>query len=394
MKNNNYRKGVGIIIINSNKEILIFKRNDVKNSWQCPEGGIDENEIARNSALRELEEETGVSKDKVRIIARTNSFISYKFPEEAKAWKDFIGQKKKFFLMEFSGNDSDINLKTKHPEFSNFKWIQASELLGYIIDFKKPMYKQVLQEFFESLKENSGDRLAKYIARTGYCSKREAEKLIEECCVKVNGKVTTDFSTRITEQSIKINNKVINKKEKTDLWIFHKPKGVVVTRSDENDRKTIYNVLPTEFKNKLAIGRLDINTEGLLLLTNNGELSRYISLPSTAWTRKYRVRVYGKLKRDIFDRINQRGISIRGIRYQNIKIEIDKERDFNSWLIVSLKEGKNREIKNILEYTGLQVTRLIRIVFGTFQLGSLPEGQIKEIPFKTIKEVIGNKVSL
>lgn len=240
-----------------------------------------------------------------------------------------------------------------------------------------------------------GERIAKVIARCGYCSRREAEKLITDGCVKVNGKIIDTPAINITDQSIKINDKLINVKEKTRLWLFNKPKGTVVSMTTDKKIPTIFSMLPKYLPRLVSVGRLDINTEGLLLLTNNGELSNYIGSPKTAWTRHYRVRVFGKLNRERFKILEKSGLVIDGVKYKPMKIKIEKEGDrANSWLQVSITEGKNREVKKIMEELGLKVTRLIRIGFGPFHLGNLKSGMLKEVPIKTIKELLGNKVAL
>ncbi len=240
-----------------------------------------------------------------------------------------------------------------------------------------------------------GERIAKVIARCGHCSRREAEQLIADGCVKVNGKVIDSPALNITDQSIKINDKLLNTKEKTRLWLFNKPKGSVVSTTTDKKIPTIFDLLPRRMPRVIAVGRLDINTEGLLLLTNNGELSSYISSPKTAWTRHYRVRVFGKLNKERFKVLEKSGPIIDGIKYKPIKIKVEKEGESaNSWLLVSITEGKNREVKNIMGELGLKVTRLIRIGFGPFHLGNLESGMVKEVPMKTLKELVGNKVRL
>lgn len=243
--------------------------------------------------------------------------------------------------------------------------------------------------------EFEGERIAKVIARCGHCSRREAEQLIADGCVKVNGKVIDSPALNITDQSIKINDKLLNTKEKTRLWIFNKPKGSVVSATTDKKIPTVFDLLPRTMPRVIAVGRLDINTEGLLLLTNNGELSSYIGSPKTAWTRHYRVRVHGKLNKKRFEALGKSGPTINGIKYKPVKIIVEKEGEStNSWLRVSITEGKNREVKNIMGDLGLKVTRLIRTGFGPFHLGGLESGRVKEIPFKNIVAAIGDKVRL
>jgi 23S rRNA pseudouridine2605 synthase len=242
--------------------------------------------------------------------------------------------------------------------------------------------------------KKQGERVAKVIARSGYCSRREAEKLIAEGSVKVNGKIINSPALDITDQSIKINNKLLKTKQPTRLWIFNKPKGIIVSHDDPSKRLSVFNLLPKTMPRVISIGRLNINTEGLLLLTNNGELAKYISHPTTQWTRRYKARVYGKIDESRFERLAKKGIMINGIKYAPIKIQIDKQGNANSWLTISLIEGKNQAIKKVLEYFGLQVNRLIRISFGPFHLGKLEIRGLKEISMKNLKELIGKNVKL
>lgn len=244
--------------------------------------------------------------------------------------------------------------------------------------------------------EFEGERIAKVIARCGHCSRREAERLIADRCVKVNGVVIDSPALNITDQSIKINDKLLNTKEATRLWLYNKPKSSIVSlTSDKKGVPTVFELLPKNMPRVIAVGRLDINTEGLLLFTNNGELSNYISSPKTAWTRNYRVRVHGKLNKERFEDLGKHGPIINGIRYKPIKIKVEKEGESsNSWLQVSINEGKNREVKNIMANLGLNVTRLIRTGFGPFHLGKLETGMLKEVPMKNLEELIGNNVKL
>ena len=237
------------------------------------------------------------------------------------------------------------------------------------------------------MNEIKGQRVAKIIARSGFCSRREAEELIAEGRVKVNGVVIETPATIITDHSIKIDDKLLLEKKPAKVWIFHKPRGFITTNKDPKARKTIFEILPKNLPRVVTIGRLDINTEGLLLLTNDGEVARYVELPSSKWTRIYRARVFGKIDMERLKKL-QKGIVIDGVKYDGIKVEMEQERDFNSWLKISLTEGKNREIKKVLEYFGLQVSRLIRISFGPFHLGKMPIGEVKEVPKAVLSEAI------
>lgn len=232
-----------------------------------------------------------------------------------------------------------------------------------------------------------GQRVAKIIARSGVCSRREAEELIIQGRVKVNGVIIDTPAIIITDQSIKVDDKLLATKKPTKMWVFHKPKGFITTNKDPKGRKTIFEILPKNLPRVITIGRLDINTEGLLLLTNDGELARYIELPSSKWTRVYRVRVFGKIDMERLHKL-QKGIVIDGVKYRGIKVEMEQERDFNSWLKISLEEGKNREIKKVLEFFGLKVSRLIRISFGPFHLGKMAVGEVKEVAKNVLEEAI------
>jgi 23S rRNA pseudouridine2605 synthase len=244
-----------------------------------------------------------------------------------------------------------------------------------------------LEESSQIAPEEKGQRIAKIIARSGFCSRREAEQIILEGRVKVNGVVIHTPATIITDHSIKIDDKLLNPKEPARIWIFHKPKGLITSTKDPKARKNIFQVLPKNLPRVVSIGRLDINTEGLLLLTNDGEVARYIELPSSKWTRIYRARVYGIINMERLKKL-QKGIIIDGVKYGGIKVEMEQERDFNSWLKISLTEGKNREIKKVLEYFGLKVSRLIRISFGPFHLGGLPVGEVKQVPKAALVDAI------
>jgi len=240
----------------------------------------------------------------------------------------------------------------------------------------------------QNQEKNKGTRIAKLIASLGYCSRREAEVLILEQRVKVNGKVITTPATFITDEAIKIDDKLINKqKQQTKLWIFHKDKGMLTSNKDPNNRPLIFDFLPKNMPRTITVGRLDFNTEGLLLLTNNGELARYMELPKNKWIRKYRARVFGKIDENRLKKL-EKGITIDGVRYASIKVEIESQKGANSWLKISLQEGKNREIRKVMEFLGLSVNRLIRISFGPFNLGSVKPTEVQEVSRNALKSSV------
>ncbi|MBU6338642.1 MAG: rRNA pseudouridine synthase [Rickettsiales bacterium] len=230
-----------------------------------------------------------------------------------------------------------------------------------------------------------GIRIAKVIADSGYCSRREAEELIKQGRVKVNGELISSPATFITDHSIKIDNKLINAKQEVRLFLFHKPEGVLTTTKDPHSRKTVFDLLPKNMPRVITIGRLDYNTEGLLLFTTSGALSRHMELPRNKLDRKYRARVFGKLNHERLKKLVN-GITVDGVRYGSIKVEIDVEKESNSWLTISLEEGKNREIRKVMEALGLKVNRLIRTSYGPFSLGTLKAGDIYEIPRSSLKK--------
>ena len=236
-----------------------------------------------------------------------------------------------------------------------------------------------------------GIRVAKIIAQSGHCSRREAEELIAEGRVKVNGETITSPATFITDHSIKIDDKLINAKQPVKLWLFHKPEGVLTTSKDPQGRKTIYDLLPKNLPRVITVGRLDFNTEGLLLLTTSGPLARFMELPKTAWTRKYRARVFGKINHERLKKL-ENGITVDGVRYRGLKVEVEVEKDSNSWLKIALEEGKNREIRKVMEHLGLQVNRLIRVSFGPFTLGDLKVCEVKEVTKAVMKNSFPNLV--
>ena len=262
------------------------------------------------------------------------------------------------------------------------------------------------------------ERIAKFIARSGVCSRREAEELIKQQRVSVNGVVieTPAFNVEGNEK-IKIDGEKLPETEKTRVWIYHKPSGLVTSHKDEKGRQTVFDNLPAGMPRVISVGRLDLNSEGLLILTNSGELSRKLELPSNGWSRRYKVKVHGFLDERRLLRL-EKGAVIDGIAYAPCKIMINRrpaaEKEeknaektkrtprakaaetavarpqTNAWLTISLSEGKNREVRRLMASVGLDVARLIRLSYGPFQLGSLKRGEVREVPQKTLKEQLGS----
>lgn len=242
--------------------------------------------------------------------------------------------------------------------------------------------------------KHKGERIAKRIARAGLCSRRDAEKWIEKGRVQVNGKKISSPALNVTDgDQIEVDGKVLGAKEEARLFLYHKPSGLVTSHKDEKGRDTVFDKMPEGMPRVISIGRLDLNTEGLLLLTNDGELSRYLELPTTGWKRRYRVRVHGKVEPKKLERLKN-GITVDGIKYKSIEASIDaipegeSKQGANTWLSIAIREGKNREIRKVMEALGLRVTRLIRTDYGPFSLGKLERGKVLEVKPQVLKQQI------
>ena len=235
---------------------------------------------------------------------------------------------------------------------------------------------------------NNNQRLSKKIARSGFSSRREAEKYIESGRVKVNGVIIKELSFQVgINDQIHIDGRRISKEGKTRLWKFHKPKGLITSHKDEKSRQTIFQILPKNLPRLITVGRLDLNSEGLLLLTNDGDLKRTLELPSSKIVRSYRVRAKGVANENKLSRLRQ-GITVDGIRYRPMELNIIKQNTSNAWLSVRLTEGKNREIRLSFQAIGLQVNKLIRTSFGPITLGKLDKGQIEEVELNSFSAIL------
>ena len=238
-------------------------------------------------------------------------------------------------------------------------------------------------------KAPEGDRIAKVLSRAGVASRREAERMIEAGKVEVNGKVIDSPALNVTgKDRIVVNGTLVGEPEAARMWLYHKPSGLVTSNSDEKGRETVFDALPEDLPRVMTIGRLDLNSEGLLLLTNDGGVKRRLELPSTGWVRKYRVRVKGRPSDDMFAPL-RKGITVDGERFQGMSVAIDRQQGANAWLTVGLREGKNREIRRAMEQIGLSVNRLIRVSYGPFKLGDLRQGDVEEIKARVVREQLG-----
>jgi 23S rRNA pseudouridine2605 synthase len=238
-------------------------------------------------------------------------------------------------------------------------------------------------------KTPDGDRIAKVLSRAGIASRREAERMIELGEVSVNGKIITSPALNVTPaDKIMVRGQQISEPEPARLWLYYKPDGLVTSESDEKGRETVFDNLPPELPRVMSIGRLDLNSEGLLLLTNDGALKRRLELPSTGWLRKYRVRVNGNPMDPDLEPL-RKGIVIDGERFQPMNVVIDRIQGANAWLTVGLREGKNREIRRAMSAINLTVNRLIRISYGPFRLGDMEPGQVEEIKGKVLRDQLG-----
>jgi 23S rRNA pseudouridine2605 synthase len=237
-----------------------------------------------------------------------------------------------------------------------------------------------------------GERIAKAMARAGLCSRREAEAWIAAGRVAVNGTAIASPALNVTPADhITVDEKPLPQRERTRLFLYHKPRGLVTTHADPQGRRTVFAALPKHLPRLLSVGRLDANTEGLLLLTNDGGLARALELPATGWMRRYRVRAHGRVQPDQLAALRS-GIVIDGVRYGSIEAKLDREQGANVWLTFAMREGKNREVKNVLGHLGLSVNRLIRVSFGPFQLSELDEGAVEEVRTRILREQLGEKL--
>ncbi len=241
--------------------------------------------------------------------------------------------------------------------------------------------------------QHEGERIAKVIARAGLASRREAEAWIAAGRVAVNGARITSPALNVSpSDKIVVDGRPLPGAERTRLFLYHKPRGLVTTSADPQGRPTIFGALPKHLPRLISVGRLDLSTAGLLLLTNDGGLARALELPATGWLRRYRVRAHGKVTQADLDALRD-GVTVDGVNYGPIEAVLDREQTSNVWITFGIREGKNREVRNVLRHLGLQVARLIRVSFGPFQLGEIAEGDLAEVPTRVLREQLGEKLA-
>ena len=241
--------------------------------------------------------------------------------------------------------------------------------------------------------KKAGERIAKVVSRAGLASRRDAEEWIVQGRVSVNGRVINSPALDVTTRDvITVDGKPLPERERTRLFMFHKPRGLMTTHADPEGRPTVFDNLPEGLPRLISIGRLDFNTEGLLLLTNDGGLARVLELPDTGWLRRYRVRAHGEVTQDQLDAL-KKGVEVDGVKYGSIDAQLERDQGANVWLVFAIREGKNREVRNVMAHLGLEVNRLIRVSYGPFQLGELAEGQVEEVKTRVLREQLGEKVA-
>jgi 23S rRNA pseudouridine2605 synthase len=279
-------------------------------------------------------------------------------------------------------NEDDAKIFAKRPAFGG---------RGGYRDRKPDFDKRGPRE--EPKPKKTGERIAKVLSRAGLASRRDAEEMVVQGRVAVNGRVINSPALDVTVRDVvTVDGKPLPERERTRLFLYHKPRGLMTTHADPEGRRTVFDNLPEGLPRLISIGRLDFNTEGLLLLTNDGGLARVLELPDTGWLRRYRVRAHGEVTQAQLDEL-KKGIEVDGVKYGPIDAVLERDQGANVWLVFAIREGKNREVRNVMAHLGLEVNRLIRVSYGPFQLGELAEGEVEEVKTRVLREQLGDKIA-
>jgi 23S rRNA pseudouridine2605 synthase len=279
-------------------------------------------------------------------------------------------------------NEDDSKIFTKRPAFGG---------RGAYRERKPEFEKRAPRE--EPKPKKPGERIAKVLARAGLASRRDAEDMVTQGRVAVNGRIINSPALDVTASDVvTVDGQPLPPRERTRLFLYHKPRGLMTTHADPEGRPTVFDNLPEDLPRLISVGRLDFNTEGLLLLTNDGGLARALELPETGWLRRYRVRAHGEVTQAQLDALKN-GVEVDGVKYGPIEATLERDQGANVWLVFAIREGKNREVRNVMAHLGLEVNRLIRISYGPFQLAELPEGAVEEVKTRVLREQLGEKVA-
>ncbi|UVO36140.1 pseudouridine synthase [Bradyrhizobium arachidis] len=303
-------------------------------------------------------------------------------PEGRSDWHEHPRSEGRFGDRPRRDNEDESRIFEKRPAFGGRGAYRARER-----DFEgRPRREEAPKP------KKEGERIAKALARAGLASRRDAEEMVTQGRVTVNGRVINSPALDITRNDVVlVDGKPLPERERTRLFLYHKPRGLMTTHDDPEGRPTVFDNLPEGLPRLISIGRLDFNTEGLLLLTNDGGLARTLELPDTGWLRRYRVRAHGDITQAQLDQLKD-GIEVEGVKYGPIEATLERDQGANVWLVFAIREGKNREVRNVCAHLGLEVNRLIRVSYGPFQLGEVPEGQVEEIRARVLREQLGDKV--
>ncbi|RZN15285.1 pseudouridine synthase, partial [Bradyrhizobium sp. Leo121] len=302
-------------------------------------------------------------------------------PEGRTDWQEHPRSEGRFGARPRRDNEDDSKIFAKRPAFGG-----------------RGAYRERPADFErrprpEPKPKKSGERIAKVLARAGLASRRDAEEMVTQGRVTVNGRVINSPALDVTANDVvAVDGKPLPPRERTRLFMYHKPRGLMTTHDDPEGRPTVFDNLPEGLPRLISVGRLDFNTEGLLLLTNDGGLARVLELPDTGWLRRYRVRAHGEVTQAQLDEL-KKGVEVEGVKYGPIEATLERDQGSNVWLVFAIREGKNREVRNVMAHLGLEVNRLIRISYGPFQLGELEEGKVDEVKTRVLREQLGEKVA-